>query len=277
MNAGFIGTGSMGGMLIEAFIQSGALKPERIIAANRTRDKAEKLAAQFPGMRIADSNVEVVRESEILFLCVKPMEYKKVIDEIKSEIRPNHLLVSITSPVLLRHLESRLSCKIAKIIPSIANRQNSGASLLMYGKGIGEPDRVLLKSLYRRISEPLEIQEQFTRITSDISSCGPAFLAFVIGQFVEAAVQETGISREEATRLAGEMALGTGKLLTAGGFTPGSLQQRVCVPGGITAEAIKVMSRDMEGMFNRVIRATHAKYREDLEKLEEQFADQAAD
>ena len=32
MKAGFIGTGSMGSILIEAFIHSGAFNPEQIIA-----------------------------------------------------------------------------------------------------------------------------------------------------------------------------------------------------------------------------------------------------
>ncbi len=48
MKVGFIGTGSMGSILIEAFIQSGALNPEDIIASNRTASKVERLAAAYP-------------------------------------------------------------------------------------------------------------------------------------------------------------------------------------------------------------------------------------
>ena len=36
MKVGFIGTGSMGSLLIDAFIQSGALLPEQIRVSNRS-------------------------------------------------------------------------------------------------------------------------------------------------------------------------------------------------------------------------------------------------
>jgi competence protein ComER len=136
---------------------------------------------------------------------------------------------------------------------------------------MAEADRELLETLLMNISAPLRIEEEYTRVTSDLSSCGPAFLAFFVEQFVNAAVEETGIPRAEATRLASEMVLGTGKLLTSGGFTPESLQKRVSVPGGITAEGLRMMSEEFNGVFNQLIRVTHAKYEEDLEKIETAF------
>lgn len=39
MKVGFIGTGSMGSLLIYALIQSGALEPRQIAASNRTPSK----------------------------------------------------------------------------------------------------------------------------------------------------------------------------------------------------------------------------------------------
>ncbi len=62
-------------------------------------------------------------------------------------------------------------------------------------------------------------------------------------------MEETGISYEEATQLASEMILGTGKLLTTGGFTPAALMRRVAVPGGITAEGLRMMEHELDGVF----------------------------
>lgn len=271
MNIGFIGTGSMGSILIEALIQSNALEPRLITISNRTRSKTERLAEQYPGLKAVKSNKEVVLNSQIVFLCVKPMEFKKVIDEIRQSVLPSHIIVSITSAVLLEHLEEQLPGRIAKVIPSITNFEHSGASLCIYGSRITSLDRELIEGLLRHISEPIVISEEHTRITSDISSCGPAFLAFFIQKFVEAAIQETGIPANEATRLASEMVLGTGKLLTSGGFTPQALQERVSVPGGITAQALHVLEREMDDVFVHLIRTTHAKFAEDLEKVHASF------
>ncbi|MBP1156380.1 MULTISPECIES: late competence protein ComER [unclassified Paenibacillus] len=271
MRIGFIGTGSMGSMLIETFIRSGALNPENIVVTNRTIDKAERLAASYPGLQVARSNKEVAAQVELLFICVKPLEFKDVIDQIQASTTPDQTIVSITSPVLIRHLEAQLPCKIAKVIPSITNYVLSGATLCIYGDRMLPEDQERLENLLSYVSAPIRISEEYTRISSDLSSCGPAFLAFFVQKYIDASVSATGISEEEATRLASEMTLGTGKLLTAGGFTPDMLQQRVAVPGGITAEGLRIMEKELCSVFYDLIRTTHAKYEEDLEKVEARF------
>jgi competence protein ComER len=130
-----------------------------------------------------------------------------------------------------------------------------------------QDDKDQIEHLLSHISEPIRVSEQFTRITSDISSCGPAFFSFILLKFIRAAVEETGIPYSEANRLACEMLLGTGMLLTSGGFTPGEVQKRVAVPGGITAEGLKLLDSKLAGVFNQLIQITHAKFKEDMEKL----------
>ncbi|MDQ6423321.1 late competence protein ComER [Paenibacillus sp. LHD-117] len=267
MNVGFIGTGSMGSLLIESFIASGALGPTEIAVSNRTHAKAQALADRYPGMRAEYSNADAACGADYVFLCVKPHEFIHVVQDIKSVIRPNQTVVSITSPVLLSHLEGELGCKIAKVIPSITNLVWSGASLCIYGSRMDDRDKKKLESLFAHISEPLRIEEQYTRIVSDLSSCGPAFIAFLLQQFVDAAVEETGIPRADAQKVAANMLLGTGLLLTEGQLSMEDIQQRVAVPGGITAKALKLLQRETDGIFNQVIRTTHDKYQEDLGKV----------
>jgi competence protein ComER len=271
MNVGFIGTGTMGSLLIEAFIASAALSPSQIAVSNRTFAKAQALANRYSGLRAEYTNAGAACGCDIIFLCVKPHEFKKVVDDLKPVIRPSQMVVSITSPVLLSHLEGELNCKVAKVIPSITNYVWSGASLCIYGKRIDEKDKTQLEHLLSNISEPLQIDESFTRIVSDLSSCGPAFISFLLEQFVDAAVEETGIGREEALRVASAMLLGTGLLLTEGGLTPAEVQERVAVPGGITAKALNLLRRETEGVFNQLIRTTHAKYDEDVAKVSTAF------
>ncbi|REK77442.1 late competence protein ComER [Paenibacillus paeoniae] len=271
MNVGFIGTGSMGTLLIEALVASGALAPAEIAISNRTYAKAQAIADRYPGMRAEYTNAETARGSDILFLCVKPHEFIHVVGDIKSVIQPQQIVVSITSPVLVSHLEGELNCKVAKIIPSITNMVWSGASLCIYGETMSEKDKKRLESLFAHISEPLRIEEDYTRIVSDLSSCGPAFMAFLLQQFVDAAVEETGIPRNEALQVAANMLLGTGLLLTEGRMSPEEIQERVAVPGGITAKALQLLRRETDGVFNSLIRTTHAKFNEDLVKVSTAF------
>jgi len=267
MKTGFIGTGSMGSILIESFIRSGALKPEDIIVNNRTRAKAERLAAAHPGLTLAESNAEAAERCDLLFLCVKPLEMGAVIENIKSVVRPEQIVVSIASPVMLEQLESLIASKVAKVIPSITNSELCGATLCVYGSRMSESDMAELERLLGFIGTPFRVAESHIRVASDISSIGPAILAFLIRKLIDAAVEETGISHEEADRLAALMTHGTGKLLAFGGFTTETLQKRVSVPGGITAAALQMLSEELDGTFNRLIRLTHLKFREDAMKV----------
>lgn len=272
MKVGFIGTGSMGSILIESFIESGALLAKEIIASNRSRRKVEQLAERYEGLRMAASNKEVVEQSQLVFLCVKPSEFKHVLSEIKLFTLPTQIIVSITSPVMIADLEQQLNCKIAKVIPSITNYVMSGVTLCVYGDRLQQDDKQTLDRLLSYVSEPIMVLEKFTRVSSDISSCGPAFFSLLLQKFIDAAVEESGVSYPVASRLACEMLLGTGKLLTEGGFTPIELQQRVAVPGGITAEGLRLLDKELTGVFNQLFRITHAKYEEDQAKVAASFA-----
>ena len=272
MNIGFIGTGSMGSLLIHSFIRSGAVLANEVYASNRTNAKLQKLRMLHPQLRIAQTNAEVVGHSDIIFLCVKPLQFKTVVDEIASVITSNHIIVSITSPVQIRHLEQSLDCKISKIIPSITNQVYSGVCLCMHGQKMLPNDIILVEQLLAQISQPLQITESHTRICSDFSSCGPAFIALFVEEWMKSAVKLTGVDETVIQRLAGEMLLGTGKLLTEGKCTTAELQARVAVPGGITAEALCLLSKKLSGVFDTLVHTTHAKYDEDLEKLDELFS-----
>jgi competence protein ComER len=219
MKIGFIGAGSMGSLLMDAFVRTEAIRPENLMVSSRTTSKAAAIAQRHPGIRIGDTNIETANGAAVLFLCIKPMDYRSVLDEIGSTLMPDQIVVSITSSVKISQLEAGMSCKVAKIIPSVVNAAASGASLFMWGSRLSNDDRLTLWNLFSRISRPVEIAEEEVRVASDLSSCGPAFFAYLLDQFIEAAVLETGMDRSIATSLASEMMYGTAKLLADQGLS----------------------------------------------------------
>ncbi|MGG3453840.1 MULTISPECIES: late competence protein ComER [Paenibacillus] len=271
MKVAFIGTGSMGSLLIDAFLRSGTLLPHHICASNRSPYKTKWLAQRHPGLLAYSNNAEAAQGSKIVFLCIKPLDYPEVIAEIRDALDEKQIVVSITSPVQIETLEEALPSKIAKIIPSITHSVHSGASLCMYGKRIRPEDRLLLEQLMSSISTPTTLRESETRIASDFSSCGPAFVAYMLQLWAESAAELTGIGYAEAIELGSEMLLGTGKLLTEGGLSPEELIERVAVPGGVTAEGIAVLESSLRDVFTRLIETTHRKYDEDISKLHALF------
>lgn len=267
MQVGFIGTGSMGSILIDAFIHSSALLPSQIIAYNRTLSKVESLAARHAGLLIAPSNADVARAAKLVMLCVKPLEYQKAIEEFASELTAEHVLVTITSPVKLEQLEVLVPCPVIRVIPSITNAALAGTTLMQFGKEVSEQLRSKIRTLFSQISRPVEVEESFLRVAADLSSCGPAFVSYVLQQMIQAATKETGISEEAATYLTTQMIIGFAELVKKDLFSLQSLERRVCVPGGVTGEGLIPLKQSIPGVFNQVFLRTQQKFAEDCHEV----------
>ncbi|WP_141431452.1 late competence protein ComER [Bacillus sp. 03113] len=264
MRVGIIGTGNMGKILIESFLDGKAVTPASLTIMNRTKWKALEIKKIYKEINIANHPIEVVKKTDLLFICVKPHDVYTVLKEISPYLTKDQCIVSITSPISVEQLESIVSCSVARAIPSITNRALAGITLLTYGKNCEEKWKKTIQNILEAISTPVEIKEEITRIASDIVSCGPAFFSYITQKFIEGAVKETQINKETATILASEMLIGFGELLKKGFYTLPSLQDKVCVKGGITGEGIKVLESGIDDVFEKVFHATNEKYQNDL-------------
>ncbi|WP_066385664.1 late competence protein ComER [Neobacillus mesonae] len=272
MNTGIIGTGNMGRILVEALLDGKAISPSSMMITNRTLEKAMVLKDKYKELKVGANAIEVAAESDLIFICVKPLDVFKIIDEINPYLNEEKCLISITSPISTNQIESKVTCSVARVIPSITNRALTGISLITYGQNCQMPWKLKIEQMMANISTPLLIDEKITRVASDIVSCGPAFFSYLLQRFITAAVQKTDIDTKTATALASEMTVGLGELLKQGHYTLPSLQEKVCVKGGITGEGIKILEDELGDVFEHLFQATHEKFKEDLEKVEMQFS-----
>jgi competence protein ComER len=271
MKIGIIGTGNMGRILAEALIDGNAVSPSSMMITNRTLSKALEIQKIYPGLTVGQNAIEVAQNSDAIFICVKPHNVWDVFQQINPELNKDKCLISITSPISVEQLERAVDCSVMRIIPSITNRALAGVSLFTYGEQCAPKWRTYFHTLFEEISVPVEIEEKITRVASDIVSCGPAFFSFLVQRFITAAVKETEIDQTTATKLASEMLVGLGELLSKNHYTLPTLQEKVCVKGGITGEGIKVLENETGEMFEKLFQATHKKFEEEMEKVREKF------
>lgn len=271
MKVGLIGTGNMGTILSEAFINGGAVSPSELIVTNRTIGKAYNLQNRYEEMMVAQKPDEVINESDLIFICVKPLDIAKIVQEYQTLFTSEKCLVSITSPIEVKWLEKSVKSSCARIIPSITNRALSGVSLLTFGEGCKDLWRSILKEMFSKVSVPVEIDEGIVRVASDIVSCGPAFYCYLTRKLIDAAVKETNIDEKTATILSESMLIGLGELLKKGYYSLPALQEKVCVKGGITGEGIEVLKRETGDMFEKLFQATHKKFEVEADVIEKAF------
>jgi len=67
------------------------------------------------------------------------------------------------------------------------------------------------------------------------------------------------------------MLVGLGRLIEKRVYTLPTLQEKVCVKGGVTGEGIKALEAGVQDMFHQLFRNTHDKFDEDLEAVAHQY------
>lgn len=262
---GFIGTGHLGSMLVKKFVETGAIEAESIFASNRTAEKVETLAEAL-GIRPASNRV-VAELSDVIFICVRPLEVRDVLSDVAYLLNSGKLLISVAGDVSLEKLQGLCPARLARAFPSMASQKLQGVTLLAFGDNATLEDRRLINGLFHAIGQAEQVEEKDFAVLADLTSSGPGYFAALMREFVLAA-ERKDISPELAERLVKQTLLGTALLLEEESFA--GLITSVATKGGITEAGVKVIQRDSPGMFDQLFQATEARHEQVKKKIEGQ-------
>ena len=92
MKVGITGYGSMGRMLLEKLSLNSDLIDGKLYVANRSHEKISDLAAKY---HLCHNNQEITTLVDVLFICVRPVDMKNVLEEIKNSLRKAQIIVSL--------------------------------------------------------------------------------------------------------------------------------------------------------------------------------------
>lgn len=255
MRLGFIGTGHMGSMLVRKFVETGAVDAEDILASNRTPEKADRLA-EATGIRAVTNRI-VAELSDVIFICVRPLEVRDTLQDIEHLLTPEKLLVSVAGDVSLETLRMLCNARVARAFPSMASERLQGVTLLAFGDNATKTDKHLTRNLFKALGDAIEVPEDNFEVLADLTSCAPGYFAAIMQEFVQAAVRKD-IPTELAERLVRQTLLGTALLLENDSFQ--GLITNVATMGGITEAGVKVIQAEAPKMFDQLFLATQARH-----------------
>jgi competence protein ComER len=255
MAIGFIGTGRMGAMLVRALLGAELPLDEDVWASNRSPERLEDLALLYPRLHMGD-NLDLAEHCLTLFLCVRPADTLAVVDELAPRLTPDHLLITITNVVELERLAARVSCRVAKVIPSFAQFVRRGVTLLVPGPRSTERDLAYLRDLLRRVSTTYQVTEDQTRAATNVVSCGPAFLAHFCTEWAAAAhTMQPDIPIEDWDFMVWETVRAAAELPRAG-IAGREILEEVSTPGGMTDAGLQAMDAVLPAMWTDIMRRT---------------------
>lgn len=241
MKLGFIGCGNMAQAMIKGIVVNGIMDSNDIIASDAYRPGLEK-ASQMYGIRIAENNIEVLENADVIVLAVKPYMYAELAEELKSKIKENHVILTIAAGKTLGWMAEQFgdNVKVVRTMPNTPSMVGEGMTGVCRNKLVTQDEFDEICAVLRGFGRVGVVPEDLMDVVTAVSSSSPAYIFMFIEAMADAASAD-GMPREQAYGFAAQAVMGSAKMILETGKHPGELKDMVCYPGGTTLEAVRVL------------------------------------
>ncbi len=239
---GFIGAGLMAEALLNGVLEAGAAQEGRLFVADPDPERRDLFARRI-GENVFARNLELARRCDVVVLSVKPHVVPAVAEEVRDEMGPGTLIVSIAAGVTLSALEGLFGTdRVIRVMPNTPALVGAGAAAYCAGEGATPADADLAAEVLGAVGLCVRVEEKHMDAVTGLSGSGPAYIYMAIEALSDGGVR-MGLPRREATRLAAQTVLGAAKMVLETERHPGELKDQVTTPGGTTIEAVRVLEK----------------------------------
>ncbi|MBQ4249479.1 MAG: pyrroline-5-carboxylate reductase [Clostridia bacterium] len=240
---GFLGTGNMGGAIINGMLSSGILKPSCITVYDADPKASERFLKL--GCCIARNEATLAELCDIIFLCIKPQVFPDVLAKLSSLDLSDKLIVTIAAGVPTAKIRSLLGqqVKIIRVMPNAPLMVSKGASAIYAPDTVEEDKKRFVIDVFSKLGVVSLIDESQMNEIVCVNGSSPAYVYYFVDAMVESAVSQ-GIDRDEAFKLICAVFEGSIEMLRNSSLSPKELIKMVCSPGGTTIESIKCFDAD---------------------------------
>lgn len=242
MKLGLLGCGRMGGALVEGALKAGLIQPENLLLCSRTKESAEALAEKTGGT-VADNNLQLMQECDVLLLGCKPYQVLDILTELNPALPGNAVLVSVAAGVTLARMESTCpnGTRIIRAMPNTPCMIGLGATGITAGANVTETDMKAARTLLESVGIVTTITEPQLDAVTGLSGSGPAYVYTMIKALSDQAEKE-GLEKNDALQLATRTVMGAAHMLQQTGQSPQQLIDQVTSPGGTTLAGLEVLA-----------------------------------
>ncbi len=260
LNIGFIGCGKMASAIIKGVLVSSD-KDLYNIKGSEVSDDFAKLASERLGIEVFSDGKKLVKGSDIVFIATKPNNVADVLENIKSELTSEKLVVSIAAGVSTSKIQEIIGdIRVVRIMPNTPALVNLGMFGICKGAKATDNDVEIVENILKSLGKTIRVEESQMDIVTAISGSGPAFFYQVIEDMARAG-EKLGLDYEKSLVLAAQTALGSAQMVFNRGETPvQTLIDNVATKGGCTFVGIcEMKEKDSTSMFFDVIDKTAQK------------------
>jgi pyrroline-5-carboxylate reductase len=268
---GFLGAGNMAEAIASGAISGGVLSAGQMIASDPS--SARQAVFEKLGIKVVDSNAEVIASSEQVLLAIKPQVLGDLAGDLTAHGKDGQVLISIMAGMGTKKIAAVIADggkaqgsalkppRIIRVMPNTPMMVGLGMSGVAVGEHAQDGDETLAMKLFGAAGEVVRVEEKQMDTVTAVSGSGPAYV-FYLAEAMEKAAVELGLG-EHARVFVSQTILGAAKMLVQSPDTAAELRRKVTSPGGTTAAAIEHMeSNQVKETIADAVKAAEARGRE---------------
>ena len=236
---GFIGCGAMARALAGGLIESGV--PASDILGSDPFLGARDQFADATGAATTDDNDEIVLNSDIVILAVKPGSVAGLLTALDDALCEKPLWISIAAGVPLAALAAALpsGARIVRTMPNTPALVGAGSTAYFPAPSVGDDEIALIEAVLNAAGWCWRApNEDHLDAVTGLSGSGPAYVFLILEALADAGVRE-GLPRDVSQEFAIRTVLGSAKLALETGTHPSVLKDQVTSPGGTTIAGLE--------------------------------------
>lgn len=263
----FIGGGNMASAIMGGLIRQGLAAPQ-IDVVEPYAPQREKLATDFPGVRIHEAPVGALAGAHVVVWAVKPQTFRDAALAAAPHTG-DALHLSVAAGIRSDSMANWLGTeRIVRAMPNTPALVGQGMTGLYARPAATAQDRALTEAVVGTTGRFVWLpQEANLDAVTALSGSGPAYVFYFL-EAMRRAGTEMGLSAETATTLAIGTFTGASHLAQASTEPPEVLRERVTSKGGTTYAALTAMAHG--GVADAFVQAMHAA-RQRAQELGDEF------
>ena len=233
----FIGGGVMAEAIISRVLSENLIDANNIYVGETYEQARSNLEKKYL-VRTTNNNIKAIEDSDLIFLCVKPQDLEKVLEELNSNVKSTATIVSIAAGISIEYIKTHLGHdRIIRVMPNTPAQIGEGMSIWT-STGTTQAAIQLTGDILRTIGLEIYVtNEKLLDMSTALSGSGPAYVFLFIESMIDAGVK-LGLPRDYSRTMVVQTVLGSIKLLNETVQHPSVLKDSVTSPGGTTAAAL---------------------------------------
>ncbi len=235
---GFIGAGNMATAIIKGLLSQNNGNPELVNVFDLSVEKCDIIKKM--GVNVCKTGVDVMKNSDIIVLAVKPQNYSEVLEELKNDVTPDKTFVSIAAGISIEFVRNSLNCNcpVVRVMPNTPLLLKKGATALCPSDNISDEDKQIVYDMFAGSGICEYISEEHMNEVIAVNGSSPAYIYLFAKAMAEYA-ENHGIEYNKAMNLICAALEGSAAMLRESGDSADILIEKVSSKGGTTIAALE--------------------------------------